>query len=292
VARRRQASALTSKAVPLTPGPRMLIDRLAFAYCAAVAGVMLAVIIVPGYASFIKFWPYNLELTLRNYQFDRVAGGGWQSYFNSLKLALLTAVIGTSVIFTGAYLSEKSEAGRWLRSVYQMVAILPMAVPGLVLGLSYIFFINDPANPLEFLYGTFAILLISTIVHYYTVSHLTAVTALRQLDDEFELVSDSLKAPRYRIFFRITVPICLPAILDISMYLFLSGMTTVSAAVFLYSHDTFLAAIAVINMDDAGEYAPASAMAIVIVATCLAARLLHLAATRKIAARSRAWMQP
>jgi iron(III) transport system permease protein len=75
------------------------------------------------------------------------------------------------------------------------------------------------------------------------------------------------------------------------MYLFLSAMTTVSAAVFLYSHDTSLAAIAVINMDDAGEYAAASAMAIVIVATCLAARLVHLAATRGMARRARAWMQ-
>lgn len=290
-ARRRQASALTSKAVPLMPEPHKLRDRLAFIYCAAIALVLLVTIAVPGYASFIKFWPYNLELTLRNYEFDRVAGGGWQSYTNSLKLAFLTAVVGTSLIFVGAYLSEKSQAGRWLRSAYQMVAILPMAVPGLVLGLSYIFFINDPANPLEFLYGTFAILLISTIVHYYTVSHLTAATALRQLDDEFELVSDSLKASRFRLFCRVTAPICLPAILDISMYLFLSAMTTVSAAVFLYSHDTALAAIAVINMDDAGEYAPASAMAIVIVATCLVARLLHIAATRGIAARARAWTQ-
>ncbi|MBN9539871.1 MAG: phosphonate ABC transporter permease [Alphaproteobacteria bacterium 65-37] len=290
-ARRRQASALTSKSVPFAPEPRPLVDRMAFGYCALIAIALLAVIAVPGYASFIKFWPYNLDLTLRNYQFDRVAGDGWQSYFNSLKLALLTAVIGTSVIFVGAYLTEKSRAGHWLRSTYQMVSIFPMAVPGLVLGLAYIFFINDPANPLEILYGTFAILVISTIVHYYTVSHLTAVTALRQLDDEFEQVSDSLKAARHRLFFRVTVPICLPAILDISMYLFLSAMTTVSAAVFLYSHDTSLAAIAVINMDDAGEYAAASAMAIVIVATCLAARLVHLAATRGMARRARAWMQ-
>lgn len=287
--RRFQAAALTSKAVPFMPRPNRLRDGAALVLCILVAVVMLAMICVPGYASFIKFWPYNMELTLRNYELHRFAGGGWQSYFNSLKLAFLTATIGTTVIFVGAYLSEKSPAPAWLRSAYHMLAIFPLAVPGLVLGLSYVFFLNDPANPLEVFYGTMTVLVISTIVHYFTVSHLTAVTALRQLDNEFELVSDSLKVSRLRTFFVVTLPLCTPAILDIWIYLFLSGMTTVSAAVFLYSHNTALASIAVINMDDAGEYAAAAAMAMVIVGTCIAARCLHLLATRGVTRRSQAW---
>jgi iron(III) transport system permease protein len=66
-------------------------------------------------------------------------------------------------------------------------------------------------------------------------------------------------------------------------------MTTVSAVVFLYSTDTALASIAVINMDDAGEFAHATAMAMVIVATCIAARLVHWLLTRGIHRRSQAW---
>ena len=287
--RRRQAATLTSRAVPFVPSPSLLWDRLALVLCLAITVIMLSMIFVPGYASFIKFWPYNLELTLRNYEFHRFAGGGWESYYNSLKLALLTATIGTAVIFVGAYLSEKSPAPAWLRSAYHMLGVFPLAIPGLVLGLSYVFFLNDPTNPLEVLYGTMAVLVISTIIHYFTVSHLTAITALRQLDNEFELVSDSLKVSRLRTFFVVTLPLCLPAILDIWIYLFLSGMTTVSAAVFLYSHRTALASIAVINMDDAGEYAAAAAMAMVIVATCIAARCVHLLATRGLARRAQAW---
>ena len=287
--RRHQAAALTSKAVPFIPAPSAFRDRIALALCLVIAAIMLAMIIVPGYASFIKFWPYNLDLTLRNYEFHRFAGGGWESYFNSLKLAFLTATIGTTIIFVGAYLSEKSPAPAWLRGAYHMLGVFPLAIPGLVLGLSYVFFLNDPTNPLEVLYGTMSVLVISTIIHYFTVSHLTAVTALRQLDNEFELVSDSLKVSRLRTFFVVTLPLCVPAILDIWIYLFLSGMTTVSAAVFLYSHQTALASIAVINMDDAGEYAAASAMAMVIVATCIVARCIHLLTTRGLARRTQAW---
>ena len=287
--RRRQAAALTSKAVPLVPTPNPVRDRLALALCLSVTIVMLAMILIPGYASFIKFWPYNLELTLRNYEFHRFAGGGWESYANSLKLSLLTATIGSAMVFAGAYLSEKSQAPSALRNLYQMLAMFPLAVPGLVLGLSYVFFLNDPDNPLEVLYGTLAVLVISTIVHFYTVSHLTAVTALRQLDNEFELVSDCLKVSRLRTFFMVTLPLCLHAVLDIWIYLFLSAMTTVSAAVFLYSHKNIVASITVINMDDAGEYAAASAMAMVIVATCIVARCLHLLATRGLSRRTQAW---
>jgi iron(III) transport system permease protein len=85
----------------------------------------------------------------------------------------------------------------------------------------------------------------------------------------------SLRVPFYRTFFRITLPICLPAVLDIMMYLFVNAMTTVSAVVFLYSPQTTLAAIAVLNMDDAGDIAPAAAMGMMIFFTSATVRVLY-----------------
>src|SRR3546814_508660 len=194
-------------------------------------------------------------------------GGGWGAYHNSLEMAGWTALIGTAVVFTGAWLVEKTRAFGRMRALVQLMCFIPLAVPGIVLGLSYIFFFNDPANPLGFLYHTMAILVICTIVHFYTVAHLTATTALKQMDREFEAVSASLKVPIYKTFWRVTVPVCMPAILDISIYLFVNAMTTVSAVVFLYGPDTALASVAVLNMDDAGDVAPAAAMAMMIVYT-------------------------
>ena len=75
----------------------------------------------------------------------------------------------------------------------------------------------------------------------YTVCHPTATTALKQMDAWFESVAASLKQPFYRTFLRLTIPVRTPAILDISIYLFVSAMTTVSAIVFLYSPHTTLA---------------------------------------------------
>jgi iron(III) transport system permease protein len=162
----------------------------------------------------------------------------------------------------------------------------------MVLGLGYIFFFNAPSNPLNILYGTMTILVLSTIIHYYTSSHLTAVTALKALDNEFEAVSASLKVPFYKTFFRVTVPVCLPAILDIARYLFINAMVTLSAVIFLYSPDTKLASVAIVNLDEAGEIGPAAAMATLIVATSIVICLVYALLTRFLVNRTQAWRTP
>jgi iron(III) transport system permease protein len=190
---------------------------------------------------------------------------------------------------------------RLLRQSAYFLSILPLALPGLVIGLAYIFFFNQPAweilglrvpNPLNALYGTMGILVISNIVHFYTVSFLTATTALKQLDKEFEAVSESMAVPFYKTFWRVTVPVCLPAILEIGMYYFVSSMATLSAVIFLYSADIPLATVAVANMDDAGDIAPAAAMSVLIVLTNLGTRLLYGLLTKGIHRRTQAWTRP
>lgn len=286
---KKQVALLSARAVPYIPKPNRRFDLAMLAFCTLIALLILCMIGMAQYAALIKFWPYNLTLTVRSYNFDLANGGGWDSYFNSIRLSVYTAVVGTAIIFFGAYLVEKGRGFLAGRNAFHAVAMIPLAVPGMALGLAYIFFFNNPANPFNFLYGTMGILVLVTVTHFYTVSHLTAVTALKQMDPEFESVSASLKTPFYRTFGRITVPVCLPAILDISMYLFLNAMTTVSAVVFLYSTDTTLASVAVLNMDDQGELPFAAAMAMMIAYTCAGARILHAILTRGISRRTQAW---
>ena len=286
---RKQVARLSARAVPYQPKSEPLRDGLLFIFCTIVAVTLLAMIAMAAYASFVTFWPYNLTLSLKNYNFDVMDGGGWEAYFNSIRMAIYCAIFGTGLIFVGGYLVEKARGVSWLRTLLHLAAMLPLAVPGLVLGIAYIFFFNHPDNPLGFLYGTMGILVICTIVHFYTVSHLTCLTALKQLDPEFEAVSLSLKTPVWRTVGKVTLPGCLPALLDVGSYLFLNAMTTVSAVVFLYSPETMLAAVAVLNMDDAGDIAPAAAMAMMIVFTSAVFRILHALLARILQRRTQVW---
>lgn len=285
----RQVALLSARAVPLVPKPAARRDWALFAFCSVVGGMIAVVLVMAIWASLVTRWPYNLTLTLNNYAFGEFDSDGWAAYWHSVQLAVWTAVIGTVIVFVGAYLLEKTRAFAAGRVLAQFMAMLPMAVPGLVLGLAYIFFFNAKGNPFGFLYGTMGILVINSLTHFYTVSHLTATTALKQLDHEFEAVSASLKVSLLRTMTRVTLPVCLPAVLDISIYLFVNAMTTVSAVIFLYSTDTKLAAIAIVNMDEAGFTAAAAAMAMTIVATSASVKIAHVLLTRRLERTTQGW---
>jgi iron(III) transport system permease protein len=289
VVQRRQVALLSARAVPYEAQRRARLDLTMLVCCAAVAVFLVGIVAVAQFAAVVKFFPYNLTLTLSHYDFDTKGGGGWASYWNSIRMALGTAGLGTAVVFAGAYLVEKGRGFRWGRAAFQFLAMIPMAVPGLVLGLAYIFFFNDPRNPLGGLYRTMTILVLNTVAHFYTVAHLTALTALKQMDAEFEMVSASLKQPFYRTFALVTVPVCLPAILDIAIYLYVNAMTTVSGVVFLWGPHTELASISVLNMDDTGEVPSAAAMAMMIFYTNVAARGAHALLARALERRTQAW---
>ncbi|WP_332690607.1 putative 2-aminoethylphosphonate ABC transporter permease subunit [Bosea sp. (in: a-proteobacteria)] len=289
IVQRRQSAMLSARAVPYAPKPERKRDTLLLVFVSVAAFAVVAPYAIAVWGSFVRYWPYNLSLTLNNYDFATVEPTGWDSYRNSLMLASLTAVIGTSLIFIGAYLIEKLKVFPRLRAFAHFLAMLPMAVPGLVLGLGYVFFFNAGWNPLGFLYGTLAILVINTIAHFYTVGHITAVTSLKQIDGEFEAVSASLKVPFWSTFRRVTAPICMPAILDIAVYVFVNALTTVSAVIFLYGADTKLASIAIVHMDEAGAVASAAGMATVIMLTAITVKLAHVGLDRMVFGRLQRW---
>jgi iron(III) transport system permease protein len=260
----------------------------------------MAVFIISIYAivivgAFTQYWPYDLSLTLKNFTFyvagTQHKGGAFVVLWNSVQMAFWTALLGTIIIFFSAYLIDKTRGLTTSRSILYLLSITSLAIPGMVLGLAYIFTFNNPSNPLNFLYGTMAILVISTIIHYYTVPFLTASTALKQIDPEFESISESLNAPFYKTFLRVIVPVSLPAIISIASYLFLNAMVTLSVVVFLFVPGNELASLSVMLLDDAGETAQAMAMSLLIIVTGLIARGVFTLLTRGIERRSQAWTE-
>ena len=285
----RQTAMLSARAVAYQAKPHARHDIIMLAYCCVIAFLMLAMLGMAVYASFANFWPYDLSPSLRHYKLGLVDGEVGVGFINSLKMATGTAVFGTLLVFVTAYLLEKTKGMNALRAPLQLMAVLPMAVPGLVLGLGYIFFFNMPSNPLHGMYQSMALLTLCTIVHFYTTGHLTATTALKSLDAEFESVSASLKVPFYKTFWRVTLPICTPAMVDIARYFFINAMTTISAVVFLYSPETKVASIAILNLDEAGDMGAAAAMAVLIGMISAAATVLFAWLSWFVEKRTQAW---
>ncbi|MBK5346944.1 putative 2-aminoethylphosphonate ABC transporter permease subunit [Bacillus sp. TH44] len=300
ITQRKQANLLSSKAVPYRIINNKKRDVISFVYCSVVTFMIILLFVAVGIAASVKVWPYNMSFTLEHFNFSSLTGDGIEAFKNSVIVSAITAVIGAILTFVFAYAIEKIEQLRFFRKVGYFFSIVPLAIPGLVLGLGYVFFFSQPTiqilglsvtNPFHSLYGTIAVLVLVNIIHFYSVTFVTATTALKKLDREFELVSQSMSVPFYKTFFRVTVPMCLPAILEIVMYYFVNSMVTVSAVVFLYAADFKLAAVSIVNMDDAGNVAPAAAMSVLIVVTNIVVRVLYEWGTKALRNRTSQWQK-
>lgn len=252
------------------------VDILFQIYCTIVSSLILVIIGTVVVASLVKTWPYNLSVTLANFSFSNLNGSSFDYYKTSVIIATITAVTGTIIVFTASYLTEKTKGYKLIRKVSYILALIPLTLPGLVIGISYILFFNRPSfdilgievlNPFNGIYGTWGIMVLANLIHFFSVSFLTANTALKKLDKEFEEVGESLSVPWYKTFIWVSIPLSLDAILEIFTYIFVNSMVAVSALVFIYTSKLTPASVAMINLDDAGETAKAAAIAVLIILT-------------------------
>lgn len=287
--RKKHAASLTSKSVVLVPKKSSTFDHSMFLFCSVISLLMLAMLIMPIYASFVSFWPYNLSLSFINYHSILIESDLLHTVINTLTLASLTAIFGIIIIFLTAWLIEKTEGLPRTKAILRLFAMLPMAIPGLVLGIGYILFFNMAHNPLNGLYHTMTILVVCTIIHFFSTSFISTSSALKSIDGEFEAVAASLKTPVLRTLWTVTLPISLPTLIDVARYLFINAMTTISAVIFIYSPETELAAVAILNLDDAGDVGGATAMAVIITALSVSALLFFAFIERVVLRRTQKW---
>lgn len=272
---KKQGMTINSKSKSYVIKKNTLRDKFFLSSCIVIVLIIMVLVLTSVIGSFVNLWPYDLSFTLKNYKFNGLMNSGWQTYFNSLKIAICTAILGTVFTFSSAYLIEKVKKFKVLRSFAYFLSIIPMALPGLVLGLAYILFFNNKNNPFGFLYNTMWIMVIVNVVHYYSVSFVTANTSLKSLDSEYEIVAKSMKIPFYKLFARVTVPMSLDSILEIGIYFFVNSMVTVSALIFLYTPKTQTAAISILKLTENGDGGSAAAMAVLILLTNIIVRLLY-----------------
>lgn len=282
---KKQSSAITAKAVPFQIKRHRPTDTLATIFCIVITALMILFFATALFASLIKMWPYNLTLTLKNYDLSKVASGqGLMAFKNSIWISIITAILGTVITFMGAYMIEMNRKFGRIRKLTYFLSITPLAIPGTVVGLSFIMFFNARqfqipfteyalVNPFNGIYGTIWIIVLANLVHFYSVPFTTATTSLKRLDREFETVSESMGVPFYKMLKKVTIPLCLPAICEMAVYFFVNSLVTVSAVVFLYSPTAPIASVAIVNMEGAGEIAPAVAMCMLLLFINLIVRL-------------------
>ena len=267
-------SQISTKAIELKIKNNRLRDGVFFTVCFLIFAFFMIMIGALILDALMKYYPYERSFTMEHFQFSQ-STGGIQSFINSICMSLLTAVFGTIFVFVYTYLIENGKGMKQMKKIGRLLSVVPIALPGMVIGLSFIFFFNSKENPLNFIYGSIIILVLSNIIHFYSVPYVTAAGALKKLDKEFENIAESMSIPDWKLFLKVSVPISLPAILEIFIFYFVNSMVTVSAVVFLYSADFKVASIAITHMEEAGDIAQAAAMSLLILAVNLIVRSIY-----------------
>ncbi|MDZ7857290.1 iron ABC transporter permease [Sphaerotilus sp.] len=262
-------------AMPLPDGVRWL--------CLGVAGPWLAFTVVvylfAFIGGFVQTWGRDYTPTLAHLRtaFDLQwgehglvwAGTAWNSLFTTVRLAAIAAPLSAGLGLLIAWLLARTQfAGQ---RAFEFGALLAFAIPGTVLGISYILAFNVP--PFE-LTGTALIIVLCFVFRSLPVGVRAGSASLRQLDRSLDEASTVLRAGTATTLRRIVLPLLKPALVAALVYSFVRSMTTVSAVVFLVTAENELATTYIIGRVGNGDYGVALAYCTVLIVLMSLATLL------------------
>jgi iron(III) transport system permease protein len=241
---------------------------------------------------FVQTWGRDYTFTLNHFktafalewgQFGLVwAGTAWNSLFTTVKLAGASAPMTAAVGLLIAWLLARTEFRG--QGAFEFAALLAFAIPGTVLGVSYILAFNVP--PFE-LTGTGLIIVLCFMFRNLPVGVRAGTAAFKQLDKSLDEASVMLRASTAQTLRNVVLPLLKPALVAALVYSFVRAMTTVSAVIFLVTAENELATTYIIGRVGNGDYGVALAYCtVLIVLMSLATALIQfLVGERKLGRR-------
>lgn len=188
------------------------------------------------------------------------AGTAWNSLFTTLKLAAIAAPICAGLGLLISWLLARTRF--FGQRAFEFGALLAFAIPGTVLGVSYILAFNVP--PFE-LTGTGLIIVLCFVFRNLPVGVRAGTASLKQLDKSLDEASTMLRAGTATTLRRIVLPLLKPALVAALVYSFVRSMTTVSAVIFLVTAENELATTYIIGRVGNGDYGVALAYCTVLI---------------------------
>lgn len=201
-------------------------DVFATIYCVLVIVLVSLPLAAFAILSVVKQYPVDMSFSLENIA-EAFRTGAGMDLANSLLIGLLTSFIGLCVIYITAYITARSKK-TFSTMALHLISMISLAVPGIVLGLSYVLFFKG-----SFIYGTIMILVLVNMVHFFASPYLVAYNSLGKFNINLEDVSEVMGISRFRMVKDVYIPCTKESILEIFSYIFVNCMVTISAVSFL-----------------------------------------------------------
>lgn len=233
----------------------------------AVLVFALSMFVVMFITPFIEEWPYRMNFTLEHVQAvfeDRQLYG---VYVNSVMVALITAFVGTLIAYGGALVTARSKVSGKLKKVIDSIALVTNTIPGMVIGLAYLFVFTG--TPLQ---NTFPIIIICNIVHYFSTPYLMMKNSLSKMNASWETTAMLMGDSWVKTIARVVTPNALSTLLEVFSYYFVNAMVTVSAVIFIAGARTMVITTKIQELQYFNEFNEIFVLSLLILFTNLIAR--------------------
>lgn len=201
-------------------------DIFAYAFCIIVVILVSLPILAFLFLSFVTHYPIDLSFSIVNVvkAFDLGVG----NYFlNSLAIGFATALIGLCLTYFSAYITARSKRSFSTMAIH-LISMISLAIPGIVLGLSYVLLFKK--SPI---YGTFAILIMVNMTHFFASPYLLAYNSLANFNEKLEDISQTMGISKLRMLKDVYIPCTKATMIEMFSYMFVNAMVTISAVSFL-----------------------------------------------------------
>lgn len=244
-------------------------DGLYLSYYLIITLALLSVFVVMFVVPFVKQWPYQPFFTLD--VITRIVSDSsiWQVYEHSVAVALVSAAIGTVFCYAAALVKARSQLPGWCQTTMDSFAMITNTVPGMVLGIGFLFAMSG--TPLA---NTFTILVLANLVHFFTTPYMMATSALSKMNAGWETTGALMGDSWIKTISRVLVPNSLPTLLQMFQYFFVSAMVTISAVVFLTGARTMLLTTKIKELQYFEKFEEIFVLSLLVFLTNVAAKLV------------------
>ncbi|WP_246599445.1 ABC transporter permease subunit [Clostridium lacusfryxellense] len=242
-----------------------------------VVGIML-IFLVMFIAPFVKNYPYDMSFTSKLFKDTALSSDILDVYQNSFLVAIASAIIGTITCYSAAIISVRCNMNKNVKLTMDIFSMITNTVPGMVLGLSYLMLFNKSD-----LKGTFAIIIICNIVHFFTTPYLMAKNSLSKMNPMWETTGELMGDSWVKTIIRVIIPNSKVTIVEMFGYYFINSMVTISAIIFLVTARTSLLTSKINELQHFQDFNKVFVLSILIFITNLFIKLGCTLVNKKIA---------
>ena len=238
------------------------------------SGTVLAILILCMFVvifvvPLVERWPYQTGFTLEHFQ-EVFSDNELQTvYLNSLGMALATALFGTLAAYGAALITARSKLPGWCKQVIDAIALVTNTIPGMVLGLAFLFVFSGTS-----LQNTFPLMILCNIVHYFSTPYLMMKNSLSKMNAGWETTAMLMGDSWPKTILRVVTPNAAASLIETFSYYFINSLVTISALIFLAGARTMVLTTKIKQLQYINEYDQVFVLSLLILATNLIAKAI------------------